>query len=163
MDLGKIDKIVKKYDNSEKDRSPSLIPILQEIQDEFGWLPDAAFKRASKILEIPMVKLYGVATFYNEFRLQPLGKHHITICMGTACHVRGAERILTEFERELGIKAGGVTPDRQFSLETAMCIGCCAVAPVIMADGEYHGKMTKQDVKPLLEKLSKGEKVKADG
>ena len=163
MDLQKIDKIVDKYANTKKNRTPSLIPILQEIQDEFGWLPEAAFKRASERLEIPMVKLYGVATFYNEFRLKPLGEHHITICMGTACHVRGADVILEEFERELGIQDGGVTPDRQFSLETAMCIGCCAVAPVIMADGEYHGKMTKQDVKPLIDELSQKKKVKNDG
>ena len=162
MDLSKIDQIVARHDNKGNNKTPSLIPILQEIQDEYGWLPEAAFKRASKKLEIPMVKLYGVATFYNEFRLQPLGEHHITICMGTACHVRGADVILAEFERELGIKAGGVTPDRQFSLETAMCIGCCAVAPVIMADGEYHGKMTKQDVKPLIEELSQKKKVKND-
>ncbi len=162
MELNKIDDIIEKYRTEDDDRGPNLIPILQDIQAEYGWLPEEAFIRASRILEIPMVKLYGVATFYNEFRLQPVGKNHITVCMGTACHVRGAGGILAEFERQLGIKAGEISPDHQFSLDTAMCIGCCAVAPVITANDEYHGSLTKKDVKPLIEKLRQGEKVEED-
>ena len=162
MDFKKVEKIVKKHNSESGDRIPSLIPILQDIQDEYGWLPEQAFNIASRELDIPLVNLYGVATFYNEFRLNPVGEYHIAVCMGTACHVQGAPMILSELERKLGINAGGITPDEQFSLETASCFGCCAVAPVIKVNEEYHGKMSKKDAGKLVENLKAGEKVKAD-
>ncbi|MFW5985448.1 MAG: NADH-quinone oxidoreductase subunit NuoE [Halanaerobiaceae bacterium] len=153
MNFEKVEEIILKYSENNGDKIPALIPILQDIQDEYGWLPEQAFVKTSQLLDIPLVNLYGVATFYNEFRLKPIGKYHISVCMGTACHVQGAPDILAEIERKLGITAGDITPDEMFSLETASCFGCCAVAPVIMINEEYQGKMTKKKVSSLLEDL----------
>ena len=94
-----------------------------------------------------------MASFYNEFRLKPLGKYHIVVCTGTACHVRGAPLLISELERMLGINTGEVTPDEMFSLEDARCVGTCAVAPVIIVDGEYHGKATKKEIQNLVKEL----------
>ncbi len=162
MDFNIVEEIVKKHQENSEDKIPSLIPILQDIQDNYGWLPEQAFNIASNMLDIPLVNLYGVATFYNEFRLNPIGDYHISVCMGTACHVQGAPLILSELERNLGIKAGEITPDEKFSLETASCFGCCAVAPVIKINDKYHGKMTRKEAADLIEKLRKKKKVKAD-
>ncbi len=142
------------------DRNP--ITVLQQIQAEHGWLPESALVKAADELGVQLVKLYSIATFYDGFRLQPLGEHEISVCTGTACHVRGAPMVISELERHLGIEVGGVTPDRKFSLETARCVGCCAIAPVVVADGEYYGKITQKDVSALLEDLEKSEKVDTD-
>lgn len=163
MQFNKVDDIIDRHSKKSQERIPPLIPILQDIQDEYGWLPEQAFVKASKQLDIPLVNLYGVATFYNEFRLKPIGEYHISVCMGTACHVQGAPMILSELERKLGISAGDITPDEKFSLETASCFGCCAVAPVIMVNDEYHGKMTKKEAAELIENLKEDKKVKQDG
>ncbi|MFN2364769.1 MAG: NAD(P)H-dependent oxidoreductase subunit E [Halarsenatibacteraceae bacterium] len=152
-----IDHIIEKYKNKElknKDKTQSvLLPVLQDIQKVYGWLPEKALIRTSQELSVPLVSLYGIASFYNEFRLKPLGKYHIVVCTGTACHVRGASLLVSELERTLGIKAGEVTPDEMFSLETARCIGACAVAPVIIIDGEYHGNVTKKEIKSIMNEL----------
>ncbi|MFW6269471.1 MAG: NADH-quinone oxidoreductase subunit NuoE [Bacillota bacterium] len=162
MDFDRVDKIIDKYREKSGDKIPPLIPILQDIQEEYGWLPEQAFNKASSKLDIPLVNLYGVATFYNEFRLNPVGEYHITVCMGTACHVQGAPTVLAEFERKLGINAGEITPDKKFSLETASCFGCCAVAPVIMINEEYRGKMTKKKAASMIEELENKEVGKVE-
>ncbi len=157
-------KQVKPAPNELKTRSRRRNPItvLQEIQDEHGWLPQSALVQAADDLAVHLIKLHSIATFYDEFRLQPLGKHQITVCTGTACHVRGAPVIISELERNLGIEVGGVTSDQKFSLDTARCFGCCAVAPVVLADGKYHGRLTQKDVVPLLDSLESSEKVDND-
>jgi len=129
------------------------ITVLQEIQTEHGWLPESSLVKAANELGVPLINLYSIATFYNEFRLQPLGKHQITVCTGTACHVRGAPMIISELERNLGVEMGGVTPDREFSIDTARCVGCCAIAPVLLVDGEYRGNFAQKDTPSLLEEL----------
>jgi len=166
LDFKKVDEIIARHRGKAEEKIPPLIPILQDIQDEYGWLPEQAFVKTSRQLDIPLVNLYGVATFYNEFRLKPIGNYHISVCMGTACHVQGAPRILSELERKLEIADGEITPDEKYSLETSSCFGCCAIAPAIMVNGEYHGKMDKKKVDELLENIEQekeDEKVKQNG
>jgi NADH-quinone oxidoreductase subunit E len=136
----------------------SLIPILQDIQAKYNYLPGIALTTLSKTLNIPLIDIIGVATFYRSFSLQPRGAHLVTVCMGTACHVRGGPKILEEFERKLNIKAGETTNDKQFSLETVACLGCCAIGPVVVIDGDYHAQTTIRKVASLLKKYEKKEK-----
>ncbi len=155
-ELKAIDNIIEKNKAAkDKNRSP-LLTVLQDIQDFYGWLPEKALIRTSQKLSVPLVSLFGLASFYNEFRLKPLGKYHIVVCTGTACHVRGAPLLVAELERIIGIKTGEVSPDQTFSLETARCIGTCAIAPVVIVDGEYHGNMTKKEIQTLVNKLKGG-------
>jgi NADH-quinone oxidoreductase subunit E len=127
-----------------------LIPILQEIQAKLGYLPQEAMLKVAEFLGMPESSVYGVATFYNQFRLNPPGRHPIKVCMGTACHMKGGKVILESWERELGIKVGETTSDREFSLERVACIGCCAMAPVSVVEETVHGKVTPIKVKGLL-------------
>ncbi len=152
-ELKAIDKIIAENLASKDQQKSPLLPVLQDIQKFYGWLPEKALIRASQKLSVPLVSLYGIASFYNEFRLKPLGDYHIVVCTGTACHVRGAPLLVSELERTLGIQVGEVTPDQKFSLETARCVGTCAVAPVIIVDGEYHGKISKKEVQQLVTEL----------
>ncbi len=152
LELDRVDEIVEEYANKGNDKSP-MIPVLQDIQTTYGWLPEDALIRASKLMGVSLAKLSGVATFYNEFRLKPLGENHIVVCTGTACHVRGAPMLIEELERNLGIEAGGVTEDRKFSFEGARCVGSCAVAPVVVINGEFHGNMTKKKITEAIEEL----------
>ncbi len=145
---------ITKY-NSEK---KALIAILQDIQDEYHYLPQEALKIVSKTLGIPLVDVIGVATFFRAFSLQPRGEHLVTVCLGTACHVRGGPKILEEFERKLNVKAGQTTADGQFTLETVACLGCCAIGPVVVVDGNYHAQTTIRKVDPILRKYRKKEK-----
>ncbi len=154
-ELKAIDNIIEKNKTSRDQQKSPLLPVLQDIQKFYGWLPEKALIRASQKLSVPLVSLYGIASFYNEFRLKPLGEYHIVVCTGTACHVRGAPLLVSELERTLGIQVGEVTPDQNFSLETARCVGTCAVAPVIIVDGEYHGKISKKEIQELVEELRK--------
>jgi NADH-quinone oxidoreductase subunit E len=108
-------------------------------------------------LKVPLVDVYGIATFYNSFNLKPVGKHLITICMGTACHVRGGLRIVDSISRHLKIKPGETTPDFQFTLQTVNCLGCCAIGPVVVVDGEYHGHATIRKIGPILGKYGRPE------
>lgn len=157
LELERVDEIIEKnISEHEKQEKSPLIPVLQDIQKIYGWLPEQALVRASRKLSVPTIELYGVASFYNEFRLKPLGDYHIVVCTGTACHVRGAPLLLSELERSLGIAEGEVTPDRKFSLEGARCVGTCAVAPVIIVNGEYHGNMDKKKLNNLIEELQEG-------
>jgi len=127
-----------------------LIPILQDVQEVFGYVPEEELFNIAKHTRLPVSRVYGVATFYNQFRLTPLGKHVIRVCRGTACHVKGSLDILTTLETELGIKAGGTTRDLQFSIETVACMGACSIAPVISINDEFFGGLTVKDVQKLI-------------
>lgn len=124
-----------------KDRK-NLLPLLQEVQTRLGYLPKEAMKAIASFLEMPEVEVWGVATFYNQFRFVPLGKYHIVVCMGTACHLAGGKLILDALERELDIKVGETSADGFFSLERVACIGCCMLAPVIVIKDKIYPKMT---------------------
>jgi NADH-quinone oxidoreductase subunit E len=130
-----------------------LIPVLQAVQDEFGYLPNDTMAKIAKFTGASESNVFGVASFYAQFRLTPTGKNKITVCRGTACHVRGAPQILEEVERHLGIKEGESTPDLEYSLETVACIGCCALAPVITINDEVYGKLNLKDVSKILPKM----------
>jgi len=134
------------------DRS-NLIPILHAVQNEFGYLSPEAVTEISKHLRISKSHIFGVASFYKQFKFQPSGRHTIKVCLGTACHVRGAKIIAEEFERELDIKAGETTPDLEFSLETVNCLGACALGPVVVVDEKYHGQLNVAKTNTLLEAL----------
>jgi NADH-quinone oxidoreductase subunit E len=136
----------------EKQRG-NLIPILQMVQETLKYLPPQAIKIVSEHLEIFESEVYGVATFYNQFRFHPPGKHPIKVCLGTACHVRGGDIILENFERKLEIQAGETTPDREFSIEKVACVGCCALAPVAIIDENVHGHMAPSKVEGLLMRI----------
>ena len=125
-----------------KKENSNLIPLLQEIQEKLGYLPGEAMQEIASFLEIPEVEVWGVATFYNQFRFTPLGKHHTKVCMGTACHIRGGRLILEALERELDIKVGDTARDGNFSLERVACIGCCMLAPVMVIGDKIYPKMT---------------------
>mgnify|MGYP003734648625 CR=1 FL=1 len=148
----KTKEIVKKHG---KDKS-ALIAVLQDIQESFNYLPKDALKTAGKALGVPFSRVYEVATFYTAFSLKPRGEHIVKICMGTACHVRGAAAIQDKMERTLCIKPGETTPDNKFSLETVNCVGACALGPVVVIDTEYHGQMTMNKVDKVIGKF-KGE------
>ena len=144
----KVKKHIKKYGSQKK----ALISIMQDIQEEYNYLPQEALKIVSKTLDVPLIDIISVATFYRAFSLEPRGKHLITVCLGTACHVRGGPKILEEFERKLNIEAGETTKDGQFSLETVACLGCCAIGPVVVVDGNYHAQTTIRQVGSILKK-----------
>ncbi len=135
--LDEVDEVVGKYEA----KSSALIQILLEIQRKNRWLPKEVLARVGKGLGIPLSQIYQIATFYKAFSLVPKGQHVVTICMGTACHVRGAPRILDRVQESINIGPGDTTSDLKFSLETVNCLGCCALGPVMVVDGEYHGKM----------------------
>lgn len=123
------------------------MPLLQDIMREYGYLPEGTLKRIAQKLAIPLSRVYGLATFYKSFSLTPRGRHLISVCLGTACHVRGAPRIVEKIERDLGIKAGETTKDLKFTLETVNCLGACALGPLIVIDEKYYGRLnsTKMD------------------
>lgn len=136
-------------------RQAGSIGMLQDIQERFGHLPKEALARMAERLKIPLSRVFGLATFYRAFSLEPRGKHHLCVCMGTACHVRGADGLLEEVERRLGVKPGETTADRSFTLEAVNCLGACALGPLMTIDGEYHGNMTPGKVEPALNKFLK--------
>ena len=152
-----VDKIIDKYGN----RRRYLIAVLQDIQEQERYLPKEALRRVSLRLGMPLVDVYGVATFYSAFSLEPRGRHEVTVCLGTACHVRGSHRILEEFERQIGVEAGHTTKDGEFTLESVNCLGCCAIGPVVVVDKVYHGEMTSNRVKTLINQCRKTPKVEA--
>ena len=139
--------ILTKYEDAERD---SLIPILQEVQDQTGFLSREAVRQIGTQLGLPESKIYGVATFYNQFRFAPLGKYHIQICRGTACHVKGSANIMDRLKRELKIDADETTNDGIFSLEVVACIGACGLAPVISVNGHFHAQVTPDDIPQIL-------------
>lgn len=129
-----------------------LIPMLQAVQDEFGFLPEEGMRAIARYSGISESKVYGVATFYAQFYFMPRGKNHVKVCVGTACHVIGGVRLLESVEREMGIKCGETTPDRKFDLERVACVGSCALAPVVMINDDVHGRIESKKVKGVLGK-----------
>jgi NADH-quinone oxidoreductase subunit E len=150
----KVKSFVTKYRSEKK----ALISILQDIQEEYNYLPQEAMRIVSENLGIPLIDIFGVATFYRAFSLEPRGRHLVTVCVGTACHVRGGFKILDEFEKKLKIQAGETTKDRHFSLETVACLGCCAIGPVVVVDKDYYAQTTIRRVNSILKKYAKKEK-----
>ena len=142
-----IDAILARHPNARRD---ALIPLLQEVQEELGYLSREAVIHIGRHLALPTSKIYGVATFYNQFRFQPQGKFHVQVCRGTACHVKGSAAILDAIRRELKIEPGQTSRDAQFSLEVVACIGACGLAPVICINGEFHASMTTKKVAKIL-------------
>ncbi len=136
--------------SSYQGREDELIPILQRVQQDFGYLPEGAMKRIAKFLKLPESTVFGVGTFYAQFKLHPSGKNIVRVCRGTACHVRGGARILRQVEKELGIKPGETTPDFDYSLETVACFGACALAPVVVLNDNVSGRMTTTKVTGML-------------
>ena len=128
-----------------------LVSILQDVQAEYNYLPQEALVQVSQGLGVALSQVYSVATFFKAFSLEPRGRHLVNVCLGTACHVRGAIRILEEIERELGINPGETDRDLKYTLETVNCVGACALGPIVVVDGEYTGQMRTSKVKPLLE------------
>ncbi|MDO9694938.1 MAG: NADH-quinone oxidoreductase subunit NuoE [Candidatus Latescibacteria bacterium] len=127
-------------------RRDSLIPILQAVQEQEGFLSQESVLAIGRHLDLPASKVYGVATFYNQFRFTPIGRFHVQVCRGTACHVKGSANVLDAVERDLGVKAGGTTRDGLFSLEVVACIGACGLAPVIAVGGDFHAGVAPRDV-----------------
>jgi NADH-quinone oxidoreductase subunit E len=148
-DIAKLEKVKIRLQAIGRDRG-KLIPLLQLIQDTLGYLPSAAIEMVSEHLALSASEVFGVATFYNQFRFSPPGRHPIKVCLGTACHVKGGEIILENFERKLQIKYGETTPDREFSIDRVACVGCCALAPVAIVGETLHGKMQPSKVEGIL-------------
>ncbi len=129
-----------------------VIPILQRVQERFGYLSPEAMRAVARFTRVPDSAVYGVATFYAQFRLAPVARHHVTVCRGTSCHVRGAPRILEAIEKHLGIKEGQTTPDREYSLQTVACIGTCGLSPCVMVDNHVYAKLTPSQVAEMFKK-----------
>ena len=144
----KLDEIISEYEEVPG----ATVPILQQVSNGFGYLPEPVLRYTAKAIDRPVSELYRIATFYNAFSLKPRGKHIINICLVTACHVKGAADILATFERELGITKGQTTDDNLFTLDAVMCLGCCGLAPVLKINEDIHGLMTKKDVPKLIKK-----------
>jgi NADH:ubiquinone oxidoreductase subunit E len=158
VEMGYIDDVIDKYGKEQR----GLIPSLLEIQNEYHYLPAEALQRVSERMAIPKIQVYQVASFYKAFSLKPRGKHIITVCLGTACHVRGGQMLIDQVGRLLDIKPGENTKDMQFTLEAVNCLGCCALGPVMVLDGKYFGSMAASKVEKVLDKFTKRE-VTANG
>lgn len=143
-----IDTILEKRPGAGRD---ALIPILQEVQEQEGYLSKDAVVKIADYLNLPASKIYGVATFYNQFRFQPQGKYHIQVCRGTACHVKGSLAITERLQRELQVQPNETSRDGLFSLEVVACIGACGLAPVIAINGEFHAKLVSEDIPKILD------------
>jgi len=147
MDQKKIDQIVEKYAGEEG----VLIQLLLDVQKELNWVPKEAIQRISERLQVPLSQIYRVTSFYKSMSLTPIGRHLVQVCLGTACHVRGGPKILDKVEVALKIKAGETSKDMLFTLRRVNCLGCCALGPVVVVDGDYHGKVASAKVKEILE------------
>jgi NADH-quinone oxidoreductase subunit E len=146
---GELQEVLNAYPSDRR----SLLRILQAVQHNRGFLSEEALGEVAHHLKISAAEVYGVATFYNQFRFIPYGKHHVVACLGTACHAMGGQLILDAFERELAVKAGGITPDHEWSLDRVGCIGCCTKAPVVVVNNSIHAKMTPFKVEEVLARL----------
>jgi len=144
----KTDEILARYDGGRE----AIVSILQDVSTEYNWLPPNILMRVSQAKEVPLEHILRIATFYKAFSLKPRGKHIVTVCMGTACHVKGAPRLMERFERELDVKTGETTPDRMFTLEAVRCIGCCGLAPVVTIGEDLYGKLTPVKAAKVLDK-----------
>lgn len=146
MDMGKIDRIIDKHGGE----ASSLIQILLDIQGEHHWLPKKALEQVSEKLQVPMSRIQHIATFYKAFSLVPKGRHEVHVCTGTACHVRGAQRVLDAVQDATGISPGETDADLKFSLETVNCLGCCALGPVVEVNGKHHGNIAPAEIGNVL-------------
>lgn len=153
METAKVQEIIDRHSGHN---SP-LMYILQDLQKEYNYLPKEALQLVGRKMDIPLSKIYGLASFFRAFSLEPRGEHVCSVCMGTACHVRSAQKILDDLERELSVKAGATTPDMKFTLETVNCLGACAIGPVVTVNGEYHGNMTASKTQKLIKTLREGQ------
>ncbi|NLL12011.1 MAG: NAD(P)H-dependent oxidoreductase subunit E [Fibrobacter sp.] len=138
-----------------REKKGSLIMILHEIQNQYGYVPRDVSLKLSKLLDIPMARIYEVITFYNYFKLDPPGKYNISICLGTACYLKGAPELVEEVKSMLNVKEGQTTSDGLFHLDVVRCLGCCGLAPVMMVNGEIHGKVKREEVATILSKYKK--------
>ena len=138
--------------NDNREKQGALMPVLQEAQDSFGYLPTEILEIVSDELSIPISEIYGVTTFYSQFTFIPKGQNDISVCLGTACYVKGAEKIMAEIEKVLDIKSGGTTTDLQFSITPTRCVGACGLAPVINVNEDTYGHLKAEDIKGILEK-----------
>jgi NADH-quinone oxidoreductase subunit E len=138
--------------SSYKGNKDELIPILQQVQGEMGYLPEEAMLEIARFIGLPESRVYAVASFYAQFRFSPVGRKRVMVCRGTACHVRGASRILEELERTLGIKEGETTPDMEYTLESVACIGCCALSPCMMINKKVYAKLTQAKIRKIISK-----------
>ncbi len=136
------------------DEPDVLIQLLLDVQGELNWIPKEAVQAINKKLNVPISQIYRVASFYTAMSLEPRGKHIVSVCMGTACHVRGAPKVMEKVEDSLGVRAGETTGDMQFTLERVNCLGCCALGPVVTIGKDYHGKMNPAKVKDILQRYS---------
>jgi len=135
--------------SSFEGKEDEVIPLLQQVQKEYGYLPEDAMRQIARHTGVPESRIFAVASFYAQFRFTPIGRNHVMVCRGTACHVRGGARILETVEKTLGIKEGQTSPDLEYSLETVACIGCCGLSPTIMVNKKVYGKMTPRKVAEL--------------
>ena len=146
--LAELDRVIEE----NKNEPGATLAILQKAQDIYGYLPEEVQRHIALALDIPFSEVYGIATFYAQFQLNPKGEHPVSVCLGTACYVKGSADILAELEKQLGIEAGHTTPDGKFTLEATRCLGCCGLAPVFVVDDEVYGRLTPSDVKGILDK-----------
>ncbi len=154
MESSEVDKIIKQYGKKES----AILAILQDIQTKEKYLPRETLEYVGEELRIPLNKIYRIATFYRALSLMPRGRHEVCVCMGTACHVRGAQRVLDQIKLELGLRPGETTKDLNFTLETVNCLGVCAAGPVVAIDGQYFGKMSSTKVEGILKKFRSDKK-----
>ncbi len=151
MEIEKVDEIITAYQSD----AGSLLAIMQDVQDEARYLPREAMERIAVRLDIPITDVYRMATFFESFHLEPRGEHICTVCMGTACHVRGASRLVEQLERDLEIPSGGTTEDMKFTIEEVNCVGACALGPLVIMDGEYQGSMTSGKLQKMVKRMQK--------
>jgi len=149
MEVSKIDGIIRQYGGRES----AILAILQDIQTEEKYLPKETLEYVSQRMQIPLGQVFRIATFYNALSLKPRGRHKIDVCLGTACHVRGGERILSKLERDLGVSVGETTKDKRFTLEAVHCVGCCSLGPVAVVDGDVFGRLSQDKVPGLLKEF----------
>lgn len=148
MGLDDIDRLIEKHRHEES----ALIGIMQDVQKELNYLPQSILLKLAQRLDIPLSRIYSIATFYKAFSLAPRGRHQIGVCIGTACHVRGGQKIVEKIERELGIRSGQTTNDFKFTLETVRCLGCCSLAPVMRIDKDTHGRLNQAKIPKILKR-----------
>lgn len=151
MEVSEIDAIIGRYDG----REPAILAILQDIQSKERYLPKEILEQVSQKMHIPLTTIFRIATFYNALSIKPRGRHKVDVCLGTACHVRGGNKIMDKLERDLGISEGETTKDKQFTLESVRCVGCCSLGPVVVVDGNVFGRLTQDKVPELLKEFNK--------
>ena len=145
----KLQSIIERYTSGKS----SLVGVMQDISQEYGYLPEEVLQEAARQIEVPISIFYSLATFYSSFRLEPIGRKHVCVCVGTACHVRGAAKIVETLERDLQLKAGETSRDGDYTLDTVNCVGACALGPLVTVNGEYHGKMDQKKITRMVKSL----------